>query len=103
MTKVVRANCEFEESVIDKPFKCGNLTIFPKIKAYELGFEYERMDIFNETLTNKTLARLKDSYFVHLWNNLTKNVKVFTNITSAYITLAKELCPYTLTHSGEYM
>lgn len=48
------------------------------------------------------MEKVKNSFFVHIWNRKNRAVKLLKNETVALITLAKNFCPRVLEASVEY-
>jgi len=98
-TSALRSYCNFGNVTITEPFRCPNLIIFPKQKAYEINWR-EANYFFKEKYAESTMERLKDSHFTHIWNKVSTNEVIHKNATSAYVMLAKAYCPSIFYRSG---
>lgn len=104
-SKIFRNNCRFDENAdIVEPLKCLklNLTIFPTNKAYAVGWR-ECKDFFKPRKTKAVMKTIENSYFIHLYEHITKSLKLETNSsTAAYMKIAKKFCPSVLRNGGKY-
>lgn len=95
-SRVLKTFCNgttFEEKNLTT---CGDFIALPTDKCYAITFpEYEKF--YEEIYFNETMSRIKDSYFVHIWNKMqdfgNKNYKLKADSKSAYAELARRNCP----------
>ncbi|CAG9811631.1 unnamed protein product [Chironomus riparius] len=95
-SRVLKKFCStttFEESTYTK---CGEFISLPTDKCYAISYpEYEKF--YDENYFNETMSRVKDSFFVHIWNRMeeagNKNYKLKADSKSAYAELARRNCP----------
>ena len=94
LTRVYRKTCNATSNSEEVPWTCGNFTILKQHKCYEIGWpEWDKL--FKASKSRETMNRIKDSYFVHFWND--KGFKVNLSKTKdlgvPYIRLARTYCP----------
>ncbi|KAG5679439.1 hypothetical protein PVAND_009006 [Polypedilum vanderplanki] len=77
---------------LKKKKNCNGFNIHPKKFCFPiLPTYYEK--IFQRNYTKVLTKRSKDAITVHMWNKLTKNIKIFKKEKNLYTTLAKNFCP----------
>lgn len=101
ITRVIRKICHFENEVISEKVTCSNFTILPSEMCYKVHFTFWPF-FFREKLGDETMKLINDSHFVHVWNSMSKNKKLKTNSSAAYIRLAHKFCPNVLRASGDF-
>jgi hypothetical protein len=57
---------------------------------------------FNESRRERTLDTIKDSFGVHLWNNLSKHTTVNVGSQQPYSVMAATACPRMYAACGGY-
>lgn len=100
-SQIFRNNCRFDD--ILEPLKCPqlNMTIFPQDKAYALDWD-EFDKFFKSEETEYVLEKIKESYFIHLYDHASKKIKLKTTSQAAYIEIAHKFCPSILSDAGKY-
>jgi lactosylceramide 4-alpha-galactosyltransferase len=80
---------------------CQGFHVMSRISCYAItGFDW--MQLFNETIDQETRDMVKDSVYVHFWNNLSKKYQLRANSSSIYTQMARKYCPKTIASCGEY-
>lgn len=79
--------------------RCSGFKVYPPNEFYAVSWSDWRM-FFDSNSTDITLALVKDSLAVHVWNRFTEYEKIDKN--AAYGILAKKNCPNVYVMSGDY-
>lgn len=102
ITRVIKKLCNLDTGIeVLETYHCANFTILPKSKCYAIGW-YETQFFIDEGLSETTMQRVKDSYFVHFYSHITDNTVLPTNSKASYIKLAEQSCPRVLKASGDF-
>lgn len=81
---------------------CDGFHVLPYHQCYPItGVVWN--ELFNETSANGAMSKVKDAMVIHFWNKLSKVLQLnTTNSISAYVQLAKQHCPMTISSCGIY-
>lgn len=97
---VVKSFCEGVKITVDKLTMCGNFTVLPRDMCYPITYwEFEKF--YEEKSKNFVLQKLNSTgaFFTHIWNKMqdfgNKHFQLIFTSDSAYMNLAKKLCPNT--------
>lgn len=101
LTRVYKNRCNSNQEVQDVPMICSNFAMLPKEKCYNVPWELWSL-FFDESSSNQVMEMVKDSYFVHTWNDATWSTKIMTNSSAAFIQIARNSCPEVLKTSGDW-
>lgn len=102
VTKILKIYCKLgRQSNISEAIECSNFTIFPPEKCYEIHFTQWPL-FFRKKYAKIAMERIKNSYFVHVWNSMSKNHTLRRKSMSAYIILAQQYCPKVLKVAGDF-
>lgn len=101
VTRVIKKHCQLQKIDVGDKFQCSNFTIFSQNKCNEIRWNEAKV-FFEEKISEKTLTRIENSYFVHLFDHLTKTHQLRTNSTAALIRIAEKYCPKVLEYSGDF-
>lgn len=81
--------------------RCQIFTVYPM----ETFFPYAWADwrkYFDPGASAEALRKTNNSHIIHVWNDVSKNVKVKVGSAAAYCVIAEQKCPQSYRASGEY-
>lgn len=87
-----------------KPENCWGFQIYPRDIFYAIP-EHNWQNFFDKDpkIVSETLAAVKDSFAVHMWNYVSKTQQILkSEPTTAYGILAGKNCPKVFRASGLY-
>lgn len=93
ITRVAEAICATKN--ISEMYDCscaGNFKVLSPKTFYPVPWE-DWTRLFEETTEENVEVLVKDSYVVHMWNNLSKNKKILLEENVTYNLLARKYCP----------
>ena len=78
--------------------KCSDLVVYPEAFFYPYTYVHGDMKKLFEKNAMLDVSRLIDSYSVHFYGSLSKDLVVHINDKSVYEYLAAQNCPVTYNH-----
>ncbi|XP_062126013.1 lactosylceramide 4-alpha-galactosyltransferase-like [Drosophila sulfurigaster albostrigata] len=100
MTKQVCNSTSIEEIVAEQR-NCNGFRVFNTTAFYPIPWPAWRRFVEPQYL-NETLEQTKDSYLIHLWNKVSKELKFKKGDDTAYGKYAQEHCPKVNAAADEY-
>jgi lactosylceramide 4-alpha-galactosyltransferase len=90
--------------------KCDDIFVFPESYLSPIDWnEFRLKDFFTVNVTEENLWQnelIQQAFTIHLYNKVSKDFKLDVNLSSAYIQIAKQMCPsnfkYVLNHNIEF-
>lgn len=101
ITRVLRRICQVEKPVNMTRERCRGFHIYPPESFYPLPFP-KWQNYFEPGALDETLHTTNNSYIVHVWNDISKHVKIKVGSPTAYGVIADQKCPRSYRASGEY-
>lgn len=103
ITRVVQRICGTQDIalMIDDRKRCMGFKVFDRNAFYAVPWKHWR-HFFEPQLLEQTLTHTKDSYVVHVWNNLSKQQAIKVGSSTAYGKYAEQHCPKAYAAAGEY-
>ncbi|XP_067125780.1 lactosylceramide 4-alpha-galactosyltransferase-like [Centruroides vittatus] len=90
-TKIVKDYCKIE-SLKRLSAKNCDMDVLPEYAAFPI--HYSKWQDYFRPPTSSLLNILKESFAIHVWNNLSKNETIQIGTGSVYETAMKENCPF---------
>ena len=81
------------------PDKCRGFTVHPPTTFYPIPWRQWKL-YFDEAASAKTMARLKNSITIHVWNKFSKSRNITVGSRQPYGLIAQEFCPKVYSHCG---
>ncbi|KAK4874653.1 hypothetical protein RN001_014013 [Aquatica leii] len=102
LSKTLTDFCQ-DKNLSSTPFKdCNGFKIFPPEKFYPIRWEDWELYFKHQDSDKLLNSILEDSYIVHVWNKMSKNVDVTKEPNSIYNTLGKKFCPRVFEAASEF-
>lgn len=103
ITRVVQRICGTHDIalMIENRKRCMGFKVFDRNAFYAVPWKHWR-HFFEPQLLEQTLVHTKDSYVVHVWNNLSKQQAIKVGSSTAYGKYAEQHCPKAYAAAGEY-
>ncbi|XP_063240329.1 lactosylceramide 4-alpha-galactosyltransferase-like isoform X2 [Bacillus rossius redtenbacheri] len=92
MTRVLKRLCGVNKAVKMTPAKCGGFRVHPPSAFYPVSWSEWQL-YFQEAGSDKTMARLRDSVAIHVWNKLSSKEGVRVGSRQPYGLIARRHCP----------
>lgn len=95
---VYRKMCNISKSARSFPWECNGIELIKRDLCFPVSAEEGQLFFKPSSI----LSKVRNAYFVHVWNKVTKKTLLLTNSTAGYIDLARKYCPKVLKASSEY-
>lgn len=79
--------------------KCRGFTVHPPTAFYPIPWRQWKL-YFDEGTSAKTMARLKNSLTIHVWNKFSTSRNITVGSRQPYGLIAQEFCPKVYSHCG---
>lgn len=103
MTRTVKKICGSDDvkSIIFRDNCQFNFRVAPMETFYNIEY-YEYQKFFEEAYTDEVVDRLEESVVAHVWNTVSKTIKLNRDSKAPYVQLAKTYCPNTVAANYEF-
>ncbi|KAJ4444025.1 hypothetical protein ANN_05814 [Periplaneta americana] len=81
------------------PERCRGFAVLPPSAFYPIPWRQWKL-YFDESSSAKTMARLKNSLAIHVWNKFSVTMNVTVGSRQPYGLIAQEYCPRVYAHCG---
>jgi hypothetical protein len=81
------------------PDNCRGFTVHPPTAFYPIPWRQWKL-YFDEAASAKTMARLKNSLTIHVWNKFSTSRNITVGSRQPYGLIAQEFCPKVYSHCG---
>jgi len=93
VTRVIKRSCDNRLNLKNTSVqRCGNFSILPRSKCYAIHYT-NWAEFFEADKFQSVKAQIAESYFVHWWNQMSKNRKFEKGSKTALDYLFKRFCP----------
>ncbi|XP_022220875.2 lactosylceramide 4-alpha-galactosyltransferase-like [Drosophila obscura] len=103
ITRVAQLICDTDYVALmqDDRKRCAGFKVYGRGAFYAVHSSQWR-DLFEPDKLEQTLARIRYSYVVHMWNKHSSQLAIKVGSTSAYAKFAERNCPRAFHAAGEY-
>lgn len=102
ITRIVQNMCNTTDIHSMTHENCDGFAALPPETCFAIDW-HEHKKFFESKYAGEVLERIKDSFIVHFWSNLSKDDKFVNMIDSAYFQLAQQYCPRVLKANGYFL
>ncbi|XP_049800003.1 lactosylceramide 4-alpha-galactosyltransferase-like [Schistocerca nitens] len=101
ITRVLKRACSAKQVREMTRQACGGFTVHPPSAFYPIPWREWRL-YFEERHSNRTMARLRRSYAIHVWNKFSQARNVTVGSRQPYGLIAERFCPRVYAASGKF-
>lgn len=101
LSNLVKKMCNTTDRLQMTRENCQGFEVHRYEECYAIG-GHEWGKLFNLQDFDEVMSRTNNSFAIHFWNYLSKNVKVLTQSNQPYAHIARQYCPKVIRVAGEY-
>lgn len=99
ITRVLKKLCKARRVRDMTPERCRGFAVLPPSAFYPIPWRQWKL-YFDESSSAKTMARLKSSLAIHVWNKFSVALNVTVGSRQPYGLIAQDYCPRVYAHCG---
>ncbi|PNF39914.1 hypothetical protein B7P43_G17240 [Cryptotermes secundus] len=99
ITRVLKKLCKAQQVRDMTAERCHGFTVHPPAAFYPIPWRQWKL-YFDEGTSAKTMARLKNSLAIHVWNKFSAARNITVGSRQPYGLIAQEFCPKVYSHCG---